>query len=66
VIARRGRRYKQLLDDLKEKIVIRKMKKEAQDRALWRARLKEAIVVRLTTEQIFLHLKKIKWVAEPC
>jgi hypothetical protein len=43
VIARRGRRRKQLLDDLKEKRGHRKMKKEAQDCTLRGPCLEEAI-----------------------
>jgi hypothetical protein len=35
---RRGRRRKQLLDDLKEKRRYRKLKEEALDRNLWRTR----------------------------
>jgi hypothetical protein len=35
---RRGRRRKQLLDDLKEKKRYRKLKEEALDRTLWRTR----------------------------
>jgi hypothetical protein len=35
---RRGRRHKQLLDDLKEKKRYWKLKEEALDRTLWRAR----------------------------
>ena len=33
---RRGRRRKQLLDDLEEKTEYRKLKEEAQDGSLWR------------------------------
>ena len=33
-----GRRHKQLLDDLKEKIEYWKLKEEALDRTLWRVR----------------------------
>jgi hypothetical protein len=39
---RRGRRRKQLLDDLKEKIRYWKLKEEALDRTLWRFALEEA------------------------
>jgi hypothetical protein len=35
VTARRGRRCKQLLDDLKEKIGCLKLKEEAEDHTLW-------------------------------
>jgi hypothetical protein len=35
---RRGRRSKQLLDELKEKIRYWKLKEEALDRTLWRTR----------------------------
>jgi hypothetical protein len=35
VMERRGRRRKQLLDDLKEKIGYRKLKEEALDGTLW-------------------------------
>jgi hypothetical protein len=38
VTGRRGRRRKQLLDDLKEKREYWKMKEEALDRNLWRTR----------------------------
>ena len=38
VTGRRGRRHKQLLDDLKERRVFSKLKKEALDRCLWRTR----------------------------
>jgi len=36
VAGRRGRRRKQLLDDLKEKKGYRKLKEEALDRTVWR------------------------------
>ena len=36
VAARRGRKYKQLLDDLKEKRRYCKLKDEALDRTVWR------------------------------
>jgi hypothetical protein len=39
---RRGRRRKQLLDDLKEKRRYWKLKEEALDRTRWRTRFKEA------------------------
>jgi hypothetical protein len=38
VTGRRGRRRRQLLDDLKEKIKYWKLKEEALDRTLWRTR----------------------------
>jgi hypothetical protein len=49
---RRGRRRKQLLDDLKEKKRYWKLKKEALDRTLWRTRFGRGYgpVVRQTTE----------------
>jgi hypothetical protein len=39
---RRGRRRKQLLDDLREKRRYWKLKEEALDRTVWRTRLEEA------------------------
>jgi hypothetical protein len=48
VMGRRGRRRKQLLDDLKEKWGYWKLKEEALDRTLWRTRY--GPVVRGTTE----------------
>jgi hypothetical protein len=49
---RRGRRCKQLLDDLKEKRRYCKLKEEALDRTLWRTRFGRGYgpVVRQTTE----------------
>jgi hypothetical protein len=49
---RRGRRRKQLLDDLKEKRSYCKLKEEALDRTLWRTRFVRDYgpVVRQTTE----------------
>jgi hypothetical protein len=49
---RRGRRRKQLLDDLKEKRRYLKLKEEALDRTLWRTRFGSGYgpVVRQTTE----------------
>jgi hypothetical protein len=49
---RRGRRRKQLLDDLKEKIRYWNLKEEALDRTLWRSRFGRGYgpVVRLTTK----------------
>jgi hypothetical protein len=49
---RRGRRRKQLLDDLKEKKKYWKLKGEALDRTLWRTRFGRGYgpVVRQTTE----------------
>jgi hypothetical protein len=49
---RRGRRRKQLLDDLKEKRRYGKLKEEALDRTLWRTRFGRVYgsVVRETTE----------------
>jgi hypothetical protein len=49
---RRGRRRKQLLDDLKEKRGYWKLKEEALDRTLWRSRFGRGYgpVVRQTTE----------------
>jgi hypothetical protein len=52
MMGRRGRRSKQLLDDLKEKRLKLKLKEEALDRTLWRTRLGRGYgpVVRQTTE----------------
>jgi hypothetical protein len=52
ITGRRGKRRKQLLDDLKEKKRYWKLKEEAQDRTLWRTRLGRGYgpVVRQTTE----------------
>jgi hypothetical protein len=52
VMGRRGRRRKQLLDDLKEKKRYWKLKEEALDRTLWRTRFGrgDGPVVRQTTE----------------
>jgi hypothetical protein len=49
---RRGRRRKQLLDDLKEKRRYWKLKEEALDRTLWRTRFGRGYgpVVRQTTK----------------
>jgi hypothetical protein len=49
---RRGRRHKQLLDDLKEKKIYWKLKEEALDRTVWRTRFGRGYgpVVRQTTE----------------
>jgi hypothetical protein len=49
---RRGRRRKQLLDDLKEKKRYWKLKEEALDRTMWRTRFGRGYgpVVRQTTE----------------
>jgi hypothetical protein len=49
---RRGRRRKQLLDDLKEKRRYWKLKDEALDRTMWRTRFGRGYgpVVRQTTE----------------
>jgi hypothetical protein len=40
ITGRRGRRRKQLLDDLKEKRIYWKLKEEALDRNLWRTRFR--------------------------
>ena len=52
VTGRRGRRRRQLLDDLKEKIGYYHLKEEALDRPMWRARFVRCFgpVVRQTTE----------------
>jgi hypothetical protein len=52
MMGRRGRRRKQLLDDLKEKKIYWKLKEEALDRALWRSRFGRGYgpVVRQTIE----------------
>jgi hypothetical protein len=49
---RRGRKRKQLLDDLKDKIRNWKLKEEALDRTLWRTRFGRSYgpVARQTTE----------------
>jgi hypothetical protein len=49
---RRGRRRKQLLDDLKEKRGYWKLKEEALDRTVWRTRFERGYgpVVRQTAE----------------
>jgi hypothetical protein len=49
---RRGRRRKQLLDDLKEKRGYWKLKEDAVDRTVWRTRFGRGYgpVVRQTTE----------------
>jgi hypothetical protein len=49
---RRGRRGKQLLDDLKEKRRYCKLKEEALDRTMWRTRFGSGYgsLVRQTTE----------------
>jgi hypothetical protein len=49
---RRGRRRKQLLDDLKEKKSYWKLKEESLDRTLWRTRFGKGYgpVVRQTAE----------------
>jgi hypothetical protein len=49
---RRGRRHKQLLDDLKEKRRYWKLKEEVLDRTVWRTRFGRGYgpVVRQTTE----------------
>jgi hypothetical protein len=53
VTGRRGRRRKQLLDDLKEKRGYHKLKEEALDRTLWRTRFGRGYgpVVRQITER---------------
>jgi hypothetical protein len=52
ITGRRGRRRKQLLDDLKEKRIYWKLKEEALDRTLWRTRFGRGygLVVRQTAE----------------
>jgi hypothetical protein len=52
MMGRRGRRRKQLLDDLKEKRKYWKLKEEALDRSLWRTRFGRGYgpVVRQTAE----------------
>jgi hypothetical protein len=52
VTGRRGRRRKQLLDDLKAKRKYRKLKEEALDRTVWRTRFGRGYgpVVRETAE----------------
>jgi hypothetical protein len=51
-IGRRGRRRKQLLDDLKENTIYWKFKQEALDRTMWRTGFGSVFdpVVRQTTE----------------
>jgi hypothetical protein len=48
VRGRRGRRYKHLLDDLKETSVYGKLKREAQDRTVWKLTREEAVVRQIT------------------
>jgi hypothetical protein len=43
VRVRRERRYKQVVDDLKQKTRYWKLKKKASDRAVWRNGLEEAM-----------------------
>jgi hypothetical protein len=52
ITGRRGRRCKQLLDDLKEERRYWKLKEEALDRTLWRTRFERGYgpVVRQTAE----------------
>jgi hypothetical protein len=52
VMGRRGRRLKQLLDDLKEKTGYCKLKEEAVDRTVWRTRFGRGCgpIVRQTAE----------------
>jgi hypothetical protein len=52
VTARRGRRRRELLDDLKESIGYSHLKEEALDRTMWRARFGRGFgpVVRQTTK----------------
>jgi hypothetical protein len=52
MMGRRGRRRKQLLDDLKKKRGYWKLKEEALDRSQWRSRFGRGCgpVVRQTTE----------------
>jgi hypothetical protein len=52
ITGKRGRRRKQLLDDVKEKRRYWKLKEEALDRTLWRTRFGREYrpVVRKTTE----------------
>jgi len=52
VTGRRGRRRRELLDDLKERRVYSQLKEEALDRTMWRARFGRGFgpVVRQTTK----------------
>jgi hypothetical protein len=52
MMGRQGRRYKQLLDDLKEKRRYWKLKEEALDHTLWRVHFGRGYrpVIRQTTE----------------
>jgi len=43
VTERRGRRSKQLLEEIKEKLGYWKLQEEALERTLWRPALKEAV-----------------------
>jgi hypothetical protein len=54
MMGRRGRRHKQLMDDLKEKRRYWKLKEEALDFTLWRNHFRRGYrpVVRQTTERI--------------
>jgi hypothetical protein len=53
VTGRRGRKHKQVLDDLKEKRKYWKLKEEALDRTMWRTRFGEGNgpVIRQTTKR---------------
>jgi hypothetical protein len=52
VAGRRGRKFKQLLDDLKERTGCWELKQEAVDRSLWRTRFGRGYgpVIRQTRE----------------
>jgi hypothetical protein len=52
VTRRRGRRWKKLLDDLKDRIGYSHLKEEAVDRTMWRNRFGRGVgpVVRQNTE----------------
>jgi hypothetical protein len=65
---RRGRRRKQLLDDLKEKRRFWKLKEEALDRTLWRIRFGRGYgpVVRQTTESMNTVISGIRYEFKMC
>jgi len=52
VTGRRGRRHRKLLDDLKERRGYSRLKEEALDRTMWRARFEKGFgpVVRQTAK----------------
>jgi hypothetical protein len=63
VTGRRGRRRKQLMDDLKERRGYWKLKEEALDRTVWRTRFGRGYgsVVRQTTELLNENTRKMQY-----